>query len=132
MKQRFYKLLVEDLCHYIYVKASNDVLQWRRAANSAQTPFQRASSGRNSSGRASGNVGLSKNEAPKAKSLNLEIVCSSNQQTYDSFANIKYSKISYLFDFMRRAHDESSNQAISNIVQCLALLNKLPETLEVQ
>lgn len=67
-------MLVEDLSHFIYVKSSNDVLQWRRAA-SAQTPFQRASSGRNSSGRASGNL---KSEAPKVKSLTLEIV--GNQQ----------------------------------------------------
>lgn len=70
--QRFYKILLEDLIHYIYVKSSSDVLQWRRAATS-QAPFQRASSGRNSSGRASGSL-ISKNDAPKVKSLMLEIV----------------------------------------------------------
>ena len=68
--QDLYKILVEELSHYIYIKSSNDVLQWRRAA-SAQNAFQRASSGRNSSGRASGNM---KNETPKAKAITLEIV----------------------------------------------------------
>lgn len=65
-------ILLEDLNSYVYVKSSNDVLQWKRTAT-AQTPFQRASSGRNSSGRASGNVN-SKNDPPKVKSLMLEIV----------------------------------------------------------
>lgn len=74
--QRFYKILLEDLSHYIYVKSSSDVLQWKRAATS-QAPFQRASSGRNSSGRASGNV--IKNDAPKVKSLTLEVVGSSQK-----------------------------------------------------
>ncbi len=32
---------------------------------------------------------------------------------------------------LNSSQDESSNQCISNIIQCLALLNKLPETLEV-
>lgn len=72
-------MLLEDLCHYLYVKPSNDVVLWRRTANS-QTPFQRASSGRGSSGRASGNIGL-KSEAPKVKSLTLEIAGS--HQTYN-------------------------------------------------
>ncbi|XP_046631029.1 exocyst complex component 4-like [Daphnia pulicaria] len=104
-QERFYKILLEDLSHYIYVKSSNDVLQWKRAAN-AQPAFQRASSGRNSSGRASGNM-MTKSDAPKVKSLMLEIVGSS-----------------------QNSQDESSNQCISNIIQCLALVNKLPETLE--
>ncbi|XP_057377768.1 exocyst complex component 4-like isoform X2 [Daphnia carinata] len=104
-QERFYKILLEDLSHYIYVKSSSDVLQWKRAATS-QAPFQRASSGRNSSGRASGNL-ISKNDAPKVKSLMLEVVGSSQS-----------------------AQDEKSNQCISNIVQCLSLVNRLPETLE--
>ena len=80
--KRFYKILLEDLSHYIYVKSSNDVLQWKRAAT-AQPPFQRASSGRNSSGRASGNM-ITKNDAPKVKSLMLEIVGSSQKYILNS------------------------------------------------
>ena len=74
--------MLEDLSHYIYVKSSNDVLQWKRAAT-AQPPFQRASSGRNSSGRASGNM-ITKNDAPKVKSLMLEIVGSSQKYILNS------------------------------------------------
>ena len=70
--QDFHKILLEELTHFIYIKSSNEVLQWKRAA-STQNPFQRASSGRNSSGRASGNMNL-KNETPKAKAVTLEIV----------------------------------------------------------
>ena len=82
LSQRFYQTLIEELCHCVYVKTSNDVLQWKRIHNSNQNPFQRASSGRNSSGRASGNA--SKADAPKAKSLMLEII--GNNQRYRVFA----------------------------------------------
>lgn len=75
--QRFYQTLLEELCHCVYVKTSNDVLQWKRAHNNGQNPFQRASSGRNSSGRASGNA--PKADPPKAKSLMLEIIGNSQR-----------------------------------------------------
>lgn len=109
------------------MKSSNDVLQWKRAAT-AQPPFQRASSGRNSSGRASGNM-ITKNDAPKVKSLMLEIVGSSQKYILNS-RNEKMGLLINILNFFS-SQDESSNQCISNIIQCLALVNKLPETLEV-
>lgn len=71
--KRFYRILLGELNHFIYIRASNDVLQWRRSATT-QTPFQRASSGRNSSGRASGNLVNRNDVQPKVKSLMLEVV----------------------------------------------------------
>lgn len=67
--------MMEDLTHYIYIKSSNGVLQWKHTASS-QIPFQRNSSGRNSSGQASNGQG--KSEMIKVKSLTLEVVGSSS------------------------------------------------------
>jgi hypothetical protein len=88
---------LEDLSHYIYVKSSNNVLQWKRVAT-AQLPFQRSSSGRNSSGRASGNM-ITKNDAPKVKSLMLEVVGSSQKYNLNSCNERNDLLINYVLFF---------------------------------
>ena len=81
--QQFCKKLIEELTFYIYVKPSNDILQWKRSTTN-QTAFQRASSGRSSSGRnastGANNSSTKSGDFLKVKHLTLDVM-SHNQPT---------------------------------------------------
>jgi len=110
-EEQFCKKLMEELTYYIYVKPSNDVLQWKRSATN-QTAFQRASSGRSSSGRnastgANNSSGKNSGDFLKVKCLTLDVI-SNNQPT----------------------QNQEDSIFIADIIECLSLLKKLPEALE--
>ena len=135
-KTHLYNRLMEDLTAQLYEESTWDVLQLQRVGSTRDNPFQRAESGRNSSektpmskkkdgsGKGSGRRG---GEQLKARRLLLDTGNNSGALLTPAEED-EWNKI--LAD--PEAADPSQGPAHSILIdmECLAMLNKMPETVE--
>ena len=134
-KTHLYNRLMEDLTSQIYEESTWDVLQLQRVGSTRDNPFQRADSGRNSSektplkkkdGSGKGS-GRKAGEQLKARRLLLETANSSGALLTPAEED-EWNKILTDPDLA----DPSLGPAHSILInmECLAMLNKMPETVE--
>ena len=139
-KSQLYTRLMEDLTAQIYVESTWDVLQLQRVGSTRDKPFQRADSGRNSSyknpfstgsgekkdGSGKGS-GRKTGEQLKARRLLLEPGASSGSLLTPAEED-DWNKI--LNDPDAADSTLGPAHAILIDMECLSILNKLPETVE--
>ena len=135
-KTHLYNRLMEDLTSQIYEESTWDVLQLQRVGSTRENPFQRAESGRNSSektqlskkkdGSGKGS-GRRAGEQLKARRLLLDTANNSGALLSPAEED-EWNKI--LAE--PEAADPSQGPAHSILIdmECLAMLNKMPETVE--
>ena len=135
-KTHLYNRLIEDLTAQIYEESTWDVLQLQRVGSSRDNPFQRADSGRNSSektplskkkdGSGKGS-GRKTGEQLKARRLLLETANSSGALLTPAEED-DWNKILADPDSADTAQGPAHSILIN--MECLAMLNKMPETVE--
>ena len=139
-KSQLYSRLMEDLTAQIYVESTWDVLQLQRVGSTRENPFQRADSGRNSSDKNPFSSGSGKKkdgsgkgsgrktgEQLKARRLMLEPGANSGALLTPAEED-DWNKI--LNDPDAADATLGPAHAILIDMECLALLNKLPESVE--
>ena len=135
-KTHLYNKLIEDLTYQLYEESTWDVLQLQRVGSTRDNPFQRADSGRNSSdktplgkkrdGSGKGS-GRKTGEHLKARRLLLETGNTSGALLTPAEED-EWNKILEDPD----SADTTLGPAHSILInmECLAMLNKMPETVE--
>ena len=138
-KTHLYNRLMEDLTSQIYEESTWDVLQLQRVGSSRDNPFQRADSGRNSSDKNPFGSGGKKKEGSgkgsgrktgeqlKARRLLLETGNSSGSLLTPAEED-EWNKI--LADPDSADVSLGPSHCILIDMECLAMLNKMPETVE--
>jgi len=142
---QLYSSLLEDIAHQLYIQSTWDVLQLQRAGSTRENPFQRAGSGRNSSdkinytpgsnkkkdggGRDGSGKGSGRTPGEHLKARRLLLEQGSNSGSLLSPAEEDSWNL-ILEDPSQADPAQGPAHSILIDMECLAMLNKLPEALE--
>jgi len=147
---QLYKKLVEDLAAQLYIESTWDVLQLQRSGSTRDNPFERAGSGRNSSGRNNpfgsgkkkqdggsgrkekregGGKGSGRKPGEHLKPRRLMLETGSNSSSLLTPA--EEDSWNMILDNPGSANpDQGPAHSILIDMECLAMLNRLPDAME--